>query len=138
MVFLHSHGVGASRVTRVYHGIDAVQVMSELLEVPQDLARRALGFELADGTVVAGRVGEIERVTSEGGGDAGPRFQGAGHCRRPRCGQDDIVNPILRPQQFLNPGRGGRWELAWSGNSRPTARRHSNTTTTTLVPTASR
>jgi exodeoxyribonuclease V alpha subunit len=128
MVFLHSHGVGATRAVRIYktYGIDAVQVMSEnpyrlardirgigfktadaiamklgidktamtrvragisyalseamdeghcglpahelvslaekLLEVPQDLISSALGFELADGTVVADRVGETDCV----------------------------------------------------------------------------
>ena len=86
MVFLHSHDVGTARAVRIYktYGADAVQVMSEnpyrieamdeghcglpteelvplaeqLLDVPQDLIRTALDLELADGTVIANRVGD--------------------------------------------------------------------------------
>jgi hypothetical protein len=68
MVFLHSHGVGALRAMRVHHGIGAGQVVSALLEARQDLPRCAFGLRLADGTVMAGRVGEIDCVTSEDGG----------------------------------------------------------------------
>jgi AAA domain len=41
---------------------ELVSLAEKLLEVPQDLISTALGFELADGTVVADRVGETDCV----------------------------------------------------------------------------
>jgi exodeoxyribonuclease V alpha subunit len=41
---------------------ELVSLAEKLLEVPQDLISTALGLELADGTVVADRVGETDCV----------------------------------------------------------------------------
>ena len=56
MIFLHSHGVGTARASRIYktYGNDAVRVMSEN---PYRLARdiRGIGFAVADN--IAGKLG---------------------------------------------------------------------------------
>ena len=98
MIFLHSHGVGTARASRIYktYGNDAVRVMSEN---PYRLARdiRGIGFASADN--IAGKLGidptapvriraGLSHVLSEAAGE--------GHCGLPR---DDLLRAA---QQLLD------------------------------------
>ena len=85
MLFLHAHGVGASRAVRIYktYGVDAVQLVSE---DPYRLARdiRGIGFRTAD--QFASRLGidrqAIIRVRA-GVSYALAEATGQGHCGLP-------------------------------------------------------
>lgn len=90
MLFLHSHGVGTARATRIYrtYGTDAVQVMSEN---PYRLAReiRGIGFKGAD--AIASKLG-IEKTAmirvQAGIGYALNEATADGHCGLPK---DELV-----------------------------------------------
>ena len=85
MLFLHAHGVGASRAMRIYktYGVDAVRLVSE---APYRLARdiRGIGFRTAD--QIASRFG-IDRQAMlrvrAGVSYALAEATGQGHCGCP-------------------------------------------------------
>ena len=91
MVFLHSHGLGAARASRIYkvYGADALEVMSEN---PYRLARdiRGIGFAAAD--AIASKLGidkDAEVRIRAGISHALAEATNDGHCGLPR---DELVS----------------------------------------------
>ena len=103
MVSLHSHGVGASRVMRVYHRNDAVQVMSELLELPQDLPAVRTGSNWPTAPWWPAGLARLTASRQKAAVTLALAPKALVIAGGPGVGKTTIVNPILRPQQFLNP-----------------------------------
>ncbi len=85
MVFLHSHGLGAARASRIYkvYGADALQVMSEN---PYRLARdiRGIGFAAADAIASKLGVGKDAEIRIRAGiSHALAEATNDGHCGLP-------------------------------------------------------
>src|SRR5262249_48290507 len=97
MIFLHSHGVGASRAVRIYktYGNDAVQVMSEN---PYRLAKdiRGIGFKTADAIAEKLSIEKTAMIRIR----AGISFplteaQNDGHCSLPVTDLPPLVEKLL-------------------------------------------
>ena len=108
MVFLHSHGLGPARASRIYkvYGADALQVMSEN---PYRLARdiRGIGFAAADAIASKLGVGKDAEVRVRAGiSHALAEATNDGHCGLPlgellKRGQELLEVPAERIERAL-------------------------------------
>ena len=103
MLFLHAHGVGASRAVRIYktYGADAVQVISEN---PYRLTRdiRGVGFRTAD--LIAEKLGITKEAmirVRAGLSYALAEAMGQGHCGLPVDRLQSLAGKLLEVEAAL-------------------------------------